>query len=78
MDSSNLEDIEDMADSITTERNANLGKVQLFGQYRGPNSKVDMIIRDPYYGGTSGFEDNFKQLTLFSEGFLKEVFGVKL
>jgi len=63
--------------------------VQLFGRYRGPNTKVDMIVRDPYYGyrandilahhrGTSGFEDNFKQLTLFSEGFLKEVLGFKL
>lgn len=66
-----------------------LSKVQLFGHYCGPNSKVDRIVRDPYYGyyipinlangrGTSGFEDNFKQLTLFSEEFLRQVLGVKI
>ena len=63
--------------------------MQLFGHYRGPNSKVDKVVRDPYYGyytsnefangrGASGFEDNFEQLTLFSEEFLKQVLGVKL
>jgi low molecular weight phosphotyrosine protein phosphatase len=63
--------------------------VQLFGHYRGANSKTDKIVRDPYYGyrspdgltndsGTSGFEDNFKQLTLFSEEFLNQILGVKL
>lgn len=27
-----------------------LSKVQLFGHYREPNSKIDKIVRDPYYG----------------------------
>jgi hypothetical protein len=63
--------------------------VQLFGDYRDPESKIGKIVQDPYYGyycslsmltvsGSSGFEDNFKQAVSFSEGFLRQVLGAEI
>ena len=62
MDNSNLEDLQEIADAFDQRESSKLGKglkstwflteliVQLFGDYRDPNSKVDRIVRDPYYG----------------------------
>jgi len=77
MDTSNLQDLQDFVDGLDQREQAKLGKVQLFGDYREPGSKLDRIVRDPYYGGIDGFENNFKQLTCFSEEFLRKVFGTK-
>lgn len=45
--------------------------VLLFGEFR-EDDKFNRVVDDPYYGGDSGFELNFKQLTHFSEVFLKQ------
>ncbi|KAI0464646.1 hypothetical protein LJB42_002266 [Komagataella kurtzmanii] len=45
--------------------------VRLFGDYRTDKS-FHRIVEDPYYGGSSGFERNFKQITHFSEEFLNK------
>jgi len=62
MDTSNLEDLQEFVEGLDKHEQANLGKgthqpaveywqvVQLFGDYREPGSKVDPIVRDPYYG----------------------------
>ncbi|RPB27831.1 LMWPc-domain-containing protein [Terfezia boudieri ATCC MYA-4762] len=47
-------------------------KVMLFGDFG--NTKGEEVA-DPYYGGTSGFETNFKQIITFSKGFLRQVLG---
>lgn len=48
-------------------------KVHLFGEYRTDSKTFPKIIDDPYYGGNSGFEFNFKQLTHFSHVFLDQL-----
>lgn len=35
--------------------------MQLFGDY-APGNRKGEIVEDPYYGGDSGFEENFKQV----------------
>ena len=62
MDTSNLEDLQDIAEYLPEEQDkSKLGKgstgveleltwVQLFGEYREAHHKVDKIVRDPYYG----------------------------
>lgn len=49
-------------------------KVALFGEYREDPS-FNKIVEDPYYGGKNGFDVNFKQITHFSEVFIKRVLG---
>lgn len=41
----------------------------LFGEYR-EDPKYNVIVNDPYYGGTDGFEVNFQQISHFSAVFL--------
>lgn len=48
-------------------------KVQLFGDYKGNGYWVDKIVEDPYYGGISGFEENFEQFTVFSKHLLDSI-----
>lgn len=48
-------------------------KVQLFGDYRRDSSWVKKIVEDPYYGGISGFEENFEQFTVFSKNLLDSI-----
>ncbi|KAM0792779.1 hypothetical protein ACM66B_002549 [Microbotryomycetes sp. NB124-2] len=43
-------------------------KVAMFGEYGDGKP-----IRDPYYGGNSGFETCFKQCTSYSEGLLDAI-----
>ncbi|KAI7864569.1 protein-tyrosine phosphatase [Spinellus fusiger] len=62
MDTSNLEDLQHAAPTGST------AVIKLFGDY---DPKGDHIIKDPYYGGSDGFENNFKQVTRASLGFLK-------
>ncbi|KAJ2721542.1 Low molecular weight phosphotyrosine protein phosphatase [Coemansia sp. Benny D115] len=63
MDRSNLEDLRDM------QPRGSKAHVSLFGAYdeERPNS----IIEDPYYGGQSGFEVNFQQVSRCSKGLLR-------
>lgn len=46
-------------------------KVCMFGEWN-TDGKYDTIIEDPYYGGIDGFGYNIKQITYFSEQFLKK------
>lgn len=66
MDDSNLSNLQHIAP-----RNSK-AKIQLFGEYR-QSPKFDQIVDDPYYGGTDGFEHNFKQVQDFSSGLLKAI-----
>jgi low molecular weight phosphotyrosine protein phosphatase len=52
-------------------------KAQLFGEWN-TDGKFNKIVDDPYYGGDDGFEYNFKQVTYFSEEFLKSELDVEL
>ncbi|EDK37187.1 hypothetical protein PGUG_01285 [Meyerozyma guilliermondii ATCC 6260] len=70
MDNSNKEDLLHMKP-----RNSN-AKVALFGEWRTDES-FGKIVVDPYYGGIDGFETNFKQLSHFSDEFLKQELGEK-
>lgn len=49
-------------------------RVALFGEWKTDN-KFRTIVDDPYYGGRDGFEYNFKQISHFSEEFLKQEIG---
>ncbi|CDH58381.1 protein phosphotyrosine phosphatase [Lichtheimia corymbifera JMRC:FSU:9682] len=64
MDESNLANLQEMAPAGTT------ATIKLFGEY---DPQGERIIRDPYYGGSEGFERNFKQVSRASEGFLNEL-----
>ncbi|KAJ1916574.1 Low molecular weight phosphotyrosine protein phosphatase [Tieghemiomyces parasiticus] len=45
-------------------------QIKLFGSY---DPQGDKIIRDPYYGGQSGFDRNFAQVTRCTQAFLDEL-----
>ncbi|AJW11353.1 Ltp1p [Saccharomyces cerevisiae YJM1133] len=47
-------------------------KVCLFGDWNTNDGTVQTIIEDPWYGDIQDFEYNFKQITYFSEQFLKK------
>lgn len=68
MDESNLSDLHYMKprDSKT--------QVSIFGKWRTDKS-FEKVVADPYYGGTDGFEYNFRQVSHFSEEFLKQEIG---
>ncbi|KAJ2575259.1 Low molecular weight phosphotyrosine protein phosphatase [Coemansia sp. RSA 1807] len=65
MDESNYDDLVQMQPSSST------AHVALFGSYS--KTKGDLIIEDPYYGGSDGFRTNFEQVTRCSEGLLAEL-----
>jgi low molecular weight phosphotyrosine protein phosphatase len=46
-------------------------QVMLFGEYSGTGRPE--TVDDPYYGGQSGFNKAYEQVTKFSENFLKDV-----
>lgn len=51
-----------------------VAQVQLFGDF-GPGGKLQQagrgeVVQDPYYGGSNGFEEVYKQVTRFSQNFL--------
>ena len=48
--------------------------VAIFGKWRTNNEFAEIVL-DPYYGGRDGFETNFKQISHFSEEFLKQELG---
>ncbi|KAG0269564.1 hypothetical protein DFQ27_003027 [Actinomortierella ambigua] len=64
MDEENLRDLKDMAPKGYT------ATVKMFGTY---DPKGDRIIKDPYYGGQSGFDRNFQQVTRCSDAFLESL-----
>ncbi|KAI8922434.1 phosphotyrosine protein phosphatase I superfamily [Powellomyces hirtus] len=64
MDESNLSDLKRVQPRGST------AKVKLFGDF---DSQGDSIIKDPYYGGSEGFEYNYEQVVRCSEGFLKSL-----
>lgn len=71
MDTSNLSNLNRITpvDSVT--------RAKLFGEWNTDN-KFKKIVDDPYYGGDDGFEYNFKQVSYFSEEFLKRELGIEL
>ncbi|KAJ8144840.1 hypothetical protein OY671_002076 [Metschnikowia pulcherrima] len=52
-------------------------QVAMFGKWR-TNKDFAVIVSDPYYGGRDGFETNFRQISHFSEEFLKQELGVEI
>ncbi|KAI5853158.1 phosphotyrosine protein phosphatase I superfamily [Morchella snyderi] len=69
MDNSNLRDINRIKPKDST------AKVRLFGHY---GSRRDEQVEDPYYGGQSGFEKNYKQIVDFTKRFLAEEFNADI
>jgi len=69
MDRSNLRDLQNMQPKDSK------AKVLLFGHF---SEKKDEVVEDPYYGGQSGFSNNFKQIVRFSKGFLRDVCGAEI
>lgn len=49
--------------------------MRLFGHY---GSRKDEQVEDPYYGGQSGFEKNYKQIVDFTKRFLAEEFDADI
>lgn len=66
MDESNKRDL------LRIQPKGSKAQVELFGHWK-KDPKFQTIVDDPYYGGINGFETNFKQLTHFSEEFIKAV-----
>ncbi|KAJ1985262.1 Low molecular weight phosphotyrosine protein phosphatase [Dimargaris verticillata] len=64
MDRSNLSDL------LQLQPKKSKAIVKMFGEY---DDQGERVIADPYYGGRSGFEHNFQQVTRCSIGFLKEL-----
>jgi low molecular weight phosphotyrosine protein phosphatase len=61
MDTLNLEDLQELAEDLNKERigkgrtpqfhdDPDVESAHLFGEYRVEDSKLDKIVRDPYYG----------------------------
>lgn len=67
MDSSNLSNLQKIQPKNSK------AKVLLFGHFDGKTRSE--TIKDPYYGGESGFEENFNQIMRFTRNFLIEVLG---
>lgn len=65
MDQSNKEDLMHMRPRGGKTR------VALFGEWK-TDERYSTIVLDPYYGGRDGFEENFMQITHFSEEFLRQ------
>ncbi|QLG70275.1 hypothetical protein HG535_0A02130 [Zygotorulaspora mrakii] len=64
MDESNLRNLKRL------QPKGSKAKLFLFGNWN-TDGKFNKIVDDPYYGGNEGFEYNFKQISYFSEEFLK-------
>jgi low molecular weight phosphotyrosine protein phosphatase len=64
MDRENLTNVERIKPSKSK------AQIQLLGHF---DPEGDIIIKDPYYGGSSGFERNFQQVTRSSFGFLQHL-----
>lgn len=67
-------DISNLADLLHMKPRDCAAKVSLFGAWR-TDPHFQQIVDDPYYGGSDGFEINFRQLQHFSEEFLKQEVG---
>jgi low molecular weight phosphotyrosine protein phosphatase len=65
MDHENLENINLIkpSDSKT--------KVMLFGEFGSDD--INLVIKDPYYGGSNGFSRNYEQILDCSYGLLREL-----
>ncbi|KAI5851868.1 phosphotyrosine protein phosphatase I superfamily [Tricharina praecox] len=70
MDTSNLSNLKRI------EPKSGKAKVMLFGYFDGNKRKE--IVEDPYYGGNSGFTENFAQVVRFSKNFVREVLQVEI
>lgn len=64
MDESNLRNLKRLKPA------GSKAEIYLFGHWN-TDGKFREIVDDPYYGGNEGFEYNFKQISYFSEEFLK-------
>lgn len=65
MDSSNL------CEAQRRQPKGSKAKVALFGDFVPDLSQSKRIVQDPYYGGMSGFEENYRQAETFTEAFLR-------
>lgn len=50
-------------------------RVAMFGEWKTDDA-FSTVVLDPYYGGSLGFETNFRQITQFSKEFLAQELGV--
>ena len=50
--------------------------MMLFGYFDG--KRRNEIVEDPYYGGDSGFIENFAQVVMFSKNFVREVLQIEV
>lgn len=68
MDQSNKEDLMHM------KPRGSKARVAMFGEWK-TDDQFNTIVLDPYYGGREGFEVNFRQISHFSEEFLRQELG---
>lgn len=52
-------------------------RVAMFGEWKTDDTFATVVL-DPYYGGSLGFETNFRQIMHFSKEFLIQELGVSL
>jgi len=69
MDNANLRDLKNR------QPRGSKAKVLLFGHF---SDSKDEVVEDPYYGGQSGFSNNFKQIVRFSKNFLRDICGAEV
>jgi low molecular weight phosphotyrosine protein phosphatase len=65
----------DGEESIAGRTRPKIAEVRLFGDFRPDGTVHSRVgggeeVEDPYYGGVSGFEEVYQQVTEFSKGFL--------
>lgn len=81
MDHSNLRHLLDLRSELVAQRSktgdprAEVAEVRLFGDFLPGGAVHERVgggptIRDPYYGGATGFEDVYQQVTGFTTNFL--------
>jgi len=71
MDVSNLRNLQSLRRRVETSGRQSKAKVMLFGEFSG-KAKSEQV-GDPYFGGDSGFDVVYEQVTRFSKTFLQDV-----
>ena len=71
MDASNLRNLQSLQRRVESSGGKSKAKVMLFGEFSG-KTKAEHV-GDPYYGGDSGFDVVYEQVTRFSKIFLQNV-----
>lgn len=70
MDNSNLKNLQNLKKRCGY-KDTEGAQIYKFGHWNTKDSDFNSIVEDPYYGGSDGFQYNFKQIKFFSENFLK-------